>query len=377
MHLCYHPVMADNPWRDNVDEPLTDVSKRSLDVYVYGSQGMDAIQCAYVNAVAVRLYPGSKVSITRLDNGERGSCGDILRMMEMIMEQGTQVRFETWLNETEFEEFKKVLLLLPGDICYMPGARESWGPVPEERDEYLQFVLNLNIPIDQRMFSSEAPCRPTIFAAPEALSGDSIVLKEPLSPELILKGYSRGYFVWGSDSDGATWGCPDPRFILRLDEFHISHSLKKIVDRNVFEIRVDHSFSKVMEACRSTPRHGRISSWINDEIIQNYVALHKMGYVHSVESWADGQLVGGLYGAQVGNWFVGESMFSLRTNASKAAFVGLVSLLKTKGIEHIDCHVPSRLMQSFGARIISRADFFSLFNATDTTLRPNLLWRNI
>jgi leucyl/phenylalanyl-tRNA---protein transferase len=215
-----------------------------------------------------------------------------------------------------------------------------------------------------------------IFPPPEILSSNAIVLKQPLSPELILEGYSRGCFVWGSDSEGVTWGCPDPRLILRLDEFHISKSLKRIINSRTFEIRVDHSFTDVMEACRSTPRHGRVSSWITDDIIQNYTKLNKMGYAHSVESWVNGKLVGGLYGTQVGNWFVGESMFSLQSNASKAALVGLVSLLKSQKVEYIDCHVPSVLMQNFGARVISRVDFYKLFNTTDRTPRPNLFQNN-
>jgi leucyl/phenylalanyl-tRNA--protein transferase len=147
-----------------------------------------------------------------------------------------------------------------------------------------------------------------------------------LSPGRIVDAYSHGIFPWYSEGDPILWWSPDPRMVLFPDELKVSRSLKKSVAREVFETRYDTAFRDVIEAC-AAPRDGQAGTWIVPEMVEAYVRLHELGFAHSVESWLDGELVGGLYGVAIGGLFAGESMFHRTTDASKVALVGLVSML--------------------------------------------------
>jgi leucyl/phenylalanyl-tRNA---protein transferase len=192
-----------------------------------------------------------------------------------------------------------------------------------------------------------------------------------LSPARLLSAYSQGIFPWYSAEDPILWWSPSPRMVLYPEEFKCSHSLAKRVRSGRFELRVDSAFRQVMEHCAATPREGQDGTWIQPEIIDAYVALHDLGYAHSVESWEDGCLVGGLYGLHLGRMFFGESMFSHRTDASKVALANLVALTRPMGVGLIDCQQATRHLASLGARPIPRKAFReALASLVELPLKP-------
>ena len=177
-----------------------------------------------------------------------------------------------------------------------------------------------------------------------------------LSPQRLLDAYSKGIFPWFNEGEPILWWSPDPRMVLFPDELKISRSLRKTLKKDHYQIRTDCSFSQVMHAC-ALPRKGQAGTWIHPEMIAAYTALHEMGLAHSIETWMDGVLVGGLYGVSLGQVFFGESMFSHVPDASKIAFVHLVKQLQYWEFDLIDCQVKTGHLASLGAREISRAAF--------------------
>jgi len=171
--------------------------------------------------------------------------------------------------------------------------------------------------------------------------------------------YRQGIFPWFSEGEPILWWSPDPRQVLFTDELHISRSLRRLLNKRAFYIRYDTAFRHVMLGC-AAPRRGQSGTWITDEMIEAYCALHALGYAHSVEAWQDGQLVGGLYGLLIGRVFFGESMFSRVDNASKVALVHLVARLRQIGVPLIDCQQETAHTTSLGARPIPRRAFLSL-----------------
>ncbi|MEO8080059.1 MAG: leucyl/phenylalanyl-tRNA--protein transferase [Caldimonas sp.] len=182
-----------------------------------------------------------------------------------------------------------------------------------------------------------------------------------LSLERLHDAYSKGIFPWYSDGQPILWWSPDPRMVLLPREFQLARSLRKTLRRFVgsagCELRVDHDFHAVITACSTTPRHGETGTWIVAEMIDAYSAWHEAGFVHSFETWIDGELAGGLYGVGIGGMFFGESMFMQRTDASKIALAGLVAFCLDKGIETIDCQQRTSHLASFGGREIGRPAF--------------------
>lgn len=177
-----------------------------------------------------------------------------------------------------------------------------------------------------------------------------------LSPQRLLDAYSRGIFPWFNPGEPILWWSPDPRMVLFPADLKISRSLRKTLKRGNYEIRVDTAFRQVMEAC-AAPRDGRGDTWITAAMIDAYARLHQRGLAHSVETWVEGRLVGGLYGIALGRMFYGESMFSRATDASKIAFVHLVRQLERWGFGMIDCQMKTAHLASLGAREIPRAEF--------------------
>lgn len=177
-----------------------------------------------------------------------------------------------------------------------------------------------------------------------------------LSPQRILAAYRRGIFPWFSAGDPILWWSPDPRMVLYPAEIKVSRSLRKTLRREDYEIRVDTSFRTVMEAC-AQPRDGQPGTWIVQAMIDAYCALAALGYAHSVETWRDGELIGGLYGVSIGRAFFGESMFSRASDASKIALVHLARQLERWQFGPIDCQMRTSHLESLGARQISRASF--------------------
>jgi leucyl/phenylalanyl-tRNA---protein transferase len=178
-----------------------------------------------------------------------------------------------------------------------------------------------------------------------------------LTPQTLLNAYSQGYFPMADPDDGKVyWYDPDPRTIMPLDAFHVSRRLQRTIRQGKFEIRVDTHFQRVMELC-AEPRITQDKTWINPELIRLYTVLHYYGYAHSVETWQEGKLVGGVYGVNIGGLFAGESMFSRVRDASKVALVALVDNLKAKGFTLFDVQFTTEHLKTFGAQEISRDDY--------------------
>ena len=190
-----------------------------------------------------------------------------------------------------------------------------------------------------------------------------------LSPRRLVDAYRHGIFPWYSGGQPILWWSPDPRMVLFTDELRVSRSLRRRVGSGAFEVRTDSAFAEVIGACAATPREGQGGTWITAEMIEAYVAMHRLGYAHSVEAWQDGQLVGGLYGLAIGRVFFGESMFAHATDASKVALVHLVARLRRLGVPLIDCQQETRHLASLGARPIPRERFAAklaeLIHSTD------------
>lgn len=177
-----------------------------------------------------------------------------------------------------------------------------------------------------------------------------------LSPERILEAYRHGIFPWFNADDPILWWSPDPRMVLFPAEFKISNSLRKTLRNGDYEVRSDTAFEQVMRAC-AAPREGQAGTWILEEMIAAYCELHRRGYAHSVETWIDGKLVGGLYGMALGKMFYGESMFSRRTDASKIALAHLAKQLEYWNFGMVDCQMNTPHLASLGAREIPRDEF--------------------
>jgi leucyl/phenylalanyl-tRNA--protein transferase len=176
-----------------------------------------------------------------------------------------------------------------------------------------------------------------------------------IEPELLLQGYRLGVFPMAMEEDAIEWFSPDPRAILPLEEFHVPHTLRRILRKGVFEIKIDNRFSEVIRACAK-----REDTWINREIIEGYMRLHELGHAHSVEAWAGGKLAGGLYGVAMGGAFFGESMFHRVRDASKIALVGLVEHLRARKFALLDTQWITPHLQQFGAIEISREHYLRL-----------------
>jgi len=179
-----------------------------------------------------------------------------------------------------------------------------------------------------------------------------------LSRERLLHAYRNGIFPW-YENKYILWWCPDPRFILFPQELKISSSMKQLLKKNAFDFSVNTDFNAVISQCKSITRRGQDGTWITEEMRNAYNDLHFAGYAHSAEVRMNGELVGGLYGIRLGKVFYGESMFSRYSNASKYAFIKYVELLKSEGVELIDCQVYTAHLESMGARMIPRSHFIT------------------
>jgi len=194
-----------------------------------------------------------------------------------------------------------------------------------------------------------------------------------LSPERLLFAYSLGIFPWYNEGEPILWWSPDPRCILMPNDLHISRSLNKTLRRNKFQISFDQAFEQVIQSCRDGRcREGGEGTWISPEMQAAYLNLHRLGFAHSVECWEGDELVGGLYGISLGRCFFGESMFSLRPDASKVALVGLTRSLEKAGFELIDCQQTTEHLLSLGACEISRDDFLQRLLKGEVTPEINL-----
>jgi leucyl/phenylalanyl-tRNA---protein transferase len=202
--------------------------------------------------------------------------------------------------------------------------------------------------------------RENAFPSPERASPEGIVAfgGEP-SPERLLLAYASGIFPWPHRDLPLLWFSPDPRFVVVPERAHVPRSLAKRVRRGEYEVRADTAFRDVMVGCSRAPRPGQDGTWINDEMIQGYTALHEQGFAHSVECYRDEELVGGLYGVSIGAMFTGESMFAREPDASKVAFVTLLGNLVEWGFAFVDCEVETPHLARFGGESWPRRRFLA------------------
>jgi leucyl/phenylalanyl-tRNA--protein transferase len=199
---------------------------------------------------------------------------------------------------------------------------------------------------------------PVVSANPEgilAVGGD-------LSTERLLLAYKSGIFPWFNPGEPILWWAPSSRMVLFFDDLIISKSMRNILNRNVFKVTFNQDFKLVISNCRSIKREGQNGTWISDEMIEAYCNLHKLGIAKSVEVWQNEELVGGLYGIDLGNVFCGESMFSKVSNASKVAFISLANQLKNDNYKLLDCQVYNEHLESLGCNEIDREDFMKILN---------------
>jgi leucyl/phenylalanyl-tRNA--protein transferase len=201
-----------------------------------------------------------------------------------------------------------------------------------------------------------------VFPPPRGAVRGLVAVGGDLSPERLLLAYRSGIFPW-YDEGPILWHSPDPRCVLPVDRLHVGRSLRRVLSRAAFEVRYDTAFEHVIRACKVAPRPGQDGTWITDEMESAYVALHHLGYAHSVEAWAGGELAGGLYGVSLGHLFFGESMFSSRPNASKVALVRLAEKLAAWDFPLIDAQVPTPHTLALGAQEWPRSRFLAVLKA--------------
>jgi leucyl/phenylalanyl-tRNA--protein transferase len=203
------------------------------------------------------------------------------------------------------------------------------------------------------------------FPLPEDSKHESFVTwGGNLSPGMLLSAYEQGLFPWYNDEDPVLWHSPEPRFIIFRGKLHVSESMKKVLRQRQFEIALDRNFEGVIRGCAEMYRPNQGGTWITPDVIEAFTKLHSLGWAHSAEAYLEGSLVGGCYGIRLGNAFFGESMFSKKANASKAAFLTLAQILFNDGVAFIDCQLPTPHLKSLGGEAISRIDFLSLLRKT-------------
>lgn len=201
-----------------------------------------------------------------------------------------------------------------------------------------------------------------IFPAIENTEEGILAIGGDLSPERLLAAYQNGIFPWYNEDDPIIWHAPEERFILLLDELHISKSMRRVLNSNKFTYTVDTNFSFVIQQCAQVERKNEDGTWITEEMIDAYINLHQIGFAHSVEVWQDDKIVGGLYGVSLGKCFFAESMFHTATNASKFAIIKLVELLKQKDFHFIDAQVYTKHVETLGAKNITRNNFMQMLH---------------
>lgn len=197
-----------------------------------------------------------------------------------------------------------------------------------------------------------------------------------LSTTRLINAYRLGIFPWFNAGEPILWWSPNPRLVLFPDKLSVSRSLRKTLRNKDFTVTFDKAFHEVIAAC-AKPRAGATGTWITSDIEHAYHDLHQLGVAHSVETWFEGKLVGGLYGVALGQVFFGESMFFCKTDASKVAFVTLAEQLKIWNYQLIDCQVHSNHLSSFGAELIEREHFARLLNSCCEQSACELAWRNL
>ena len=200
-----------------------------------------------------------------------------------------------------------------------------------------------------------------IFPHPVLRDDDGLLaVGGDLSIARLLLAYRWGLFPWYHDDQPILWWWLVPRLMLRPQQIHISHSLKSILNKNIFTVTMNTAFREVIQHCGEIKRMNQEGTWITADMMEAYMAMHAEGYAHSVEVWRNDELVGGLYGIAYGRMFTGESMFAKESNASKVAFVRLAQHLQEKNFEWIDCQQDTPHLRSMGAYLVEENDFLQI-----------------
>ena len=200
-----------------------------------------------------------------------------------------------------------------------------------------------------------------VFPDPELADESGLLaVGGDLTPERLILAYANGIFPWYSKGEPILWWSPNPRMILLPQNIKISKSLDQTIRLNKYTTTFDNAFEEVIKSCKTAPRPGQTGTWITAEMQEAYIALHKLGFAHSVETWQNEELVGGLYGVSLGKAFFGESMFFKSRDASKVALVNLASFLQKHNFKFIDSQVETDHLKSMGAISISRPEFLEL-----------------
>ena len=201
------------------------------------------------------------------------------------------------------------------------------------------------------------------FVFPPARSADSngvVAYGGDLNPQRIIQAYKNGIFPWFESDDDLLWWSPDPRMVLYPEKIKVSKSLKSFIKKTNLKVTFNNDFEEVINSCSNIKRLGQKGTWITPGLKKSFIKLHEVGLAISVEVWKNSEIVGGLYGLDLGDVFCGESMFSKFTNASKFALVSLSHELKKNNYRFIDCQVPSEHLKSMGAEEISRDKFLKI-----------------
>ena len=214
-----------------------------------------------------------------------------------------------------------------------------------------------------------------IFPSPELAEEDGLLaVGGDLCKERLLLAYSNGIFPWYSDDLPILWWSPDPRLVLFPKDLKVSRSLRQTMGKGTYKVTFDKAFERVIRSCADLPRKEGQGTWISEDMIKAYCRLHDAGFAHSVESWAGEELAGGLYGVALGGTFFGESMFAIKKDASKTAFVTLVRKLIEWDCSLIDCQVTTKHLLSMGAREIPRSEFLKIVKQSSSIPMPKGKW---
>lgn len=210
-----------------------------------------------------------------------------------------------------------------------------------------------------------------VFPPPEMAEETGILaIGGDLTPERLLAAYSKGIFPWFSEGEPILWWAPSPRLVIFPKEFRVSKRLARLVRQERFTVTFDTAFARVIKACSAESGRKEKGTWLTEEMIKAYCALHDLGFAHSTECWLGDRLAGGLYGVSLGGVFFGESMFSCEANGSKTALVGLAKQLLAWNFDLIDCQVKTAHLLQFGAREIPGSRFRELL--AKSMSRPTL-----
>ena len=203
-----------------------------------------------------------------------------------------------------------------------------------------------------------------IFPPPDHAEPDGLLaVGGDLSSDRLLLAYQMGIFPWYGVGLPILWWSPDPRLVLEPGDFHVSRRFGRTLRKGKFRVTMDRSFAAVIGACATAPRRGQDGTWITHDMQRAYIRLHELGYAHSVESWLEGNLVGGIYGVSLGKCFFGESMFSYESDASKAAIATLIERLNQWQFHMLDAQVTTRHLLSLGAKEMPRKLFLEKLRA--------------